>query len=153
MKKLIVTIVVIFASLALTGTLNPTMAINNNSDWEYYGQVTALYFGEFDYLACIGDALKYQNISHKFYELEDEGGYLLKPQHVTISLFYRYVNGEKQYRMSAIRTKYAYFSLNPYESIEYVIDSNNRPVMKEKDVSNFTHFVENEGDMYFIKVY
>ena len=58
-----------------------------------------MYFGEFDHMICVGDATKYSNISHKFYELEDEGGYFLRPQYITIPLFYRHFNGEKQYRM------------------------------------------------------
>ena len=163
MKNLVAVIVILFASLAISGMLNSTMAKNNNteikasdSDWDYYGKVTALYFGEFNHMVCIGDATKYSNISHKFYELEDEGGYLLKPLHVTISIFYRNFNGEKQYRMINNRPRkdnYLYFSLNPHESIEYVIDNNNRPVMKQKDVSNYSHFVESDGSMYFIKMY
>ena len=44
------------------------------------------------------------------------------------------------------------FSLNPHTTIEYVIDNNNRPNMREKDVSNYTHFLEVDGELYFIKM-
>lgn len=123
---------------------------NRTTDWEYYGEVNALVFQEFDSFVCIGDATKYENISEKFYELEDIGGYLLKPHTSSVILFYRYFDGEKQYRIK--NSKYRYFSLNPHTYIEYVIDNNNSPSMRKRDVSNYSHFTESDGDFYFIKM-
>lgn len=129
---------------------------NRNTEWESYGKVNALWFNAFDWLVCIGDATKYNEISERFYELEDEGGYYNKPLHSSIFIDYRYLDGEKQYRMyhrhRGPRGKYINFSLNPHNTIEYVVDNNNRPQMKTKDVSSYSHFLEVDGILYFIKV-
>ena len=128
---------------------------SRTTEWKMYGEVTALCFPEFDWLACIGDGLKYENISKKFYELEDEGGYLLKPINVSILIYFRYIDGEKQYRMyndNPKRGGYVNFSLNPHTTIEYVIDNNNYPKIKEIDVSNYSHFLEVDETLYFIKM-
>lgn len=162
MKKLITFVIILSIASSLTKIVNPVMAKNKaiiahngSSEWKIYGEVNALYFREFDWLACIGDGTKYENISEKFYELEDEGGYLLKPINVSILIYYRYFDGEKQYRMYhniPRKGRYVNFSLNPHTTIEYVIDNNNRPNMREKDVSNYTHFLEVDGELYFIKM-
>lgn len=124
--------------------------IGNSTEWKYYAKVNSLYFGKFDWLVCIGDASKYYSISERFYELEEEGGYLLKPCNVSVHIDYRYFNGEKQYRMSNGRE---FFSLNPYKTIEYVIDNNNRPNFREKDVRSYSHVAEVDGSLYFIKMH
>lgn len=162
MKKLITFVIILSVASFLAETFNPAMAKNKaiiaqneSREWKIYGTVNALYFREFDLFACIGDWLKYENISEKFYELEDEGGYLLKPINVSILIYYRYFDGEKQYRMYhdiPNKGRYVNFSLNPHTTIEYVIDNNNRPNMREKDVSNYTHFLEVDGELYFIKM-
>lgn len=169
MKKLISFVVIFSVGLFLAETFYPVMAKNRvqrtelesiiahngSSEWKIYGEVNALHFRKFDWLYCIGDATKYENISKKFYELEDEGGYLLKPYIVSILIYYRYYDGEKQYRMyyeGNRNRRYVNFSLNPHTTIEYVIDNNNRPNMREKDVSNYTHFLEVDGELYFIKM-
>ena len=118
--------------------------------WKYYAKVNSLFFGEFDWLACIGDASKYYSISERFYELEEEGGYLLKPRNVSIHIDYRYFDGEKQYRISNGKE---FFSLNPYKTIEYVIDNNNCPNFREKDVRSYSHVAEVDGSLYFIKMH
>ena len=48
--------------------------------------------------------------------------------------------------------RYVNFSLNPHTTIEYVIDNNNRPNIREKDVSKYSHFLEVDGGLYFIKM-
>ncbi len=127
-----------------------------SDDWKYYAKVNSLYFGKFDWLFCIGDASKYNSISERFYELEEEGGYLLKPCNISIHIDYRYFDGEKQYRMYNNKPRgggYVFFSLNPYKTIEYVIDNNNRPNFREKDVRSYSHVAEVDGALYFIKMF
>ena len=127
-------------------------AKEQTTEWRNYGRVNALVFGGFDWLACIGDALKYDRISERFFELEEEGGHLGKPHTYTIDIQYRYINGDIQYRMSTHKG-YAYFSLNPHTTIEYIIDNNNYPASRKKDVSNYSHFaIAYEDCLYFIKM-
>lgn len=124
---------------------------NRNTEWKSYGKVNALFFRHFDWLVCIRDATKYYAINKRFIELENEGGYYNKPSHSSIFIDYRYLDGEKQYRMFDSRACIN-FSINPHNIIEYVVDNNNSPQMETKDVSSYSHFLEFNGDLYFIKV-
>ena len=120
-----------------------------NTAWEDYGDVQVLIFEPFDWLYCIEDAAKYYSISEKFYELEDEGGHYLKPYTDVMSIQYRYIDGERQYRKWPSGFS---FSANPHTSIEYIVDNNNRPVFKSKDVSRYTHVAQDDDHLYFIKM-
>lgn len=122
-----------------------------NTAWEDYGDVQALIFLPFDYCACIGDLSKYYSISERFFELEEEGGHYLKPYTEVIDLEYRYIDGERQYRYR-YGSRTVYFSINPHMSMEYVVDNNNRPSFKNKDVSKYTHVAQDGDDLYFIKM-
>lgn len=133
-----------------------------STEWRNYGEVTSLCFNKYDATECAYSdpaALNY-SISDKFWELENAEGYLLKPYTVSIDIEYRYIDGEKQFRTTGDKRNgdiykkqtYVYFSLNPYSSVEYVINSNNRPSMRKRDVSAYSHFVDDNGDFYFIKM-
>lgn len=122
---------------------------DKNTDWEVLGSVNSLCFQPFDWQICTdGD---YLNPHGRFYELEEEGGYFLKPYTESCYVQYRYIDGEKQYRMNG-STGWVDFSRNPYSSLEYVVDNNNRPVMRSRDVENYTHYAEDSGFLYFIKM-
>lgn len=128
---------------------------NRNTEWEDIGEVNALKFGRFDWLYCVGDVGKYEDgISDEFYELEDEGGHLLKPYNASYRVQYKYIDGEKCYRICDDHLGPNYklnLSLNPHTTIDYIVDVNNRPRTRTKDVSSYTHFAEQDGDLYFFK--
>lgn len=122
---------------------------NKNTDWEKLGNVNSLCFQPFDWHVCTGG--DYLNPHERFYELEEEGGYFLKPYTESCYVEYRYADGEKRYRMKLFEG-WAEFSLNSYSSLEYVVDSNNRPVIRSKNVENYTHYAEYDGFLYFVKM-
>lgn len=170
MKKVLLSIGVFICGIfnytyALEGTNNVSSETESmqylTTEWKYYGEVVALCFDKYYWFDCVDSNAYYEDgVNDRFIELEEEGGYLLKPYTTTVGLEYRYIDGEKQYRMEGDRNNgyvykkqtYAYFSLNPYSSIKYVIDSNNRPVFRYKSVGSYSHFVDDYGYYYFIKM-
>lgn len=134
---------------------------SNSSQWKDYGKVTILAFQKYNALDCIGDNFWTGSISDRFYELENEDGHLLKPDVHTVDMQYRYIDGERQYRMQGslfggdiYETQvYIYYSPNPYTIMDYVVYSNNRPSIRKKNVSSYSHFAEYKGSMYFMMVY
>lgn len=155
MKKIISFLIIINIGLFLSEKFSPIIAQNNSNQWTFYGKVYALYFRPYAWHTCIGDCCKYDysgGINKKFFDLEDENEHLLKPINESITIYYKQFNEEKRYRMY-IGGEWVYFSLNPHTTIEYIVDNNNHPTIKEKDVSNYTHFLEWGHALYFIKMY